>query len=223
MADPVIPDYFRAQAIFTGDTGAGEDVFVNSFVFENTSGLGPADDPAEERVAVALKEFYSLNAPNGRSLVSYMPQSVITNTLKIKVYDLGDQPPRFPKEFSYPIVPSASGPLPTQIACCLSYYSGRSLPRNRGRIFLGPLIASTIATVANVGPRFDPAFLETVTQCAERLRNGNGQSVQWALLSQADSATKIINGGWVDDRPDIITGRAIDTKTRTLWGLPQAG
>ncbi len=110
-----------------------------------------------------------------------------------------------------------SNPLPTEVAACLSYVADRNLPRNRGRIYLGPLGTNALVTSAG-RVLVSPAFRTALRESAARLQGANGQSISWHLYSTVANQMKLITGGWVDDAFDTQRRRGTAPTVRETWG-----
>lgn len=226
MPDPIIAGLFRAQVILHGKSGLNTDVYVNNFVFDNTAGTLINATPADTAGAIttALQNFYTEATANAGRIASYLPSQVLQPDATVKVYDLGDAPPRLPYVNTFNLgAMSAAAPLPQEVACCLSYYAGRSLPRQRGRIYLGPLQSGVVvadSTTGHIKPA--DAFRTTVAEAAERLFTANGMEVEWQVLSQVDGMARRVTGGWVDDAFDTQRRRGSEPTSRILWGDPPA-
>lgn len=219
MADPILPDYYRAQFIMRGPSGLPEDVFVNNFVFRNNN-IGSTPAGFADDIKAALQEFYStaVNTPNsGSQLVSTYLTANRNDVVDVVVYDLGQTPPRSPIKRSFTMTkPTATttGP-PEEVAVCLSYYAGRPLPRYRGRIYLGPLTASAVAFTAGKSIVTEP-FRQALGASAARLMARPGMS--WCVLSPTRGEASIITGGWVDNAFDTQRRRGVAPSARSLWG-----
>lgn len=221
MADPVLPDFFRAQAIFQGITGLPEDVFVNSFVFRNDNDLGDTPEQVAVRITDALHAFYTTPGVSGFAISQFMTSRTITNQLRVKVYDLGQAVPRTPIENVRTIdpLPLTTG-LPHEVAVVLSFYADRNLPRRRGRVFIGPLAADASIENHTDGPRPHVSLRTAITEAAETLRVGNGQNISWHVLSGRDGNAFLVTGGWCDDGWDTQRRRGTASTRRGTWGLP---
>lgn len=223
MADPILPDFFRAQVIFHGKTGAPEDVFVNNFVFRNDDVPGMPIFDVANAIQARLNAFYN-TPPDGQSdyLAKYLNGNLLDTAATIKVYDLGDTPPRLPEVRPMTLgAMSAAASLPPEVAVCLSYYAGRPLPRRRGRIFLGPLTSSSVDISGN-RTLVSSLLRETAKGAMEGLASNANETapVRWHVLSQTDGNAFMITGGWVDNAHDTIRKRGFVSSGRTLWGAP---
>jgi len=215
MADPILPDHFRAQWIWQGISGLPEDRYVNSWAFRNDL---PLDDPAA-RIAALLSDFYQdVHAPATSALTAFVPSAMVTATAEVRVYDLGDPAPREPTIIPVGVAGlSAATPLPGEVATCLSYVADRNLPRNRGRIYFGPLGAGANGTVIGGHLRPSASLLTSLVEGANFLIN-NTVDLTWVMISQADANAKVITGGWVDNAFDTQRRRGGDPSARTNYG-----
>lgn len=213
MADPVLTDHFRVLATFERPSGLPEDRVVNSWAFRN-DGAGSVEDMAN-RVRDALDHFYvgdgTAGAPGLRAMLAETLQ-----TLTYHVYDLGQAPPREPTTVESGTWTAPTGnSLPGEVACCLSFYADRNLPRSRGRLFIGPL-AETTVEMFNDRPRPSSQLRSALVTNATNLLN-TSESITWVLVSQADGDSKVITDGWVDDAFDTQRRRGTAATTREVF------
>src|SRR5213079_107325 len=138
-----------------------------------------------------------------------------TGVFTIKTYDAQRPKP------NYPLVTATHGTgfknstLPRELALCLSYYSGRNIPRFRGRLYIpAPMVGGTM----NVRP--------TSTQMTDTLAwaNALGKSLPsntfWSVYSRKDNQSYPITNTFVDDEWDVMRSRGLRAVTRTLGTLP---
>lgn len=128
-----------------------------------------------------------------------------------RIYDMGDDEPRPPKARVTRQVAGGVQGGPRQVALCLSYYADRNLPRQRGRIYLGPWTTGSASA--------STTQTQAVIDLAGRLAGLGGLNVDWSLWSPRTQQHTRINHAWVDDSWDIIRSRKIpavaDRKTWT--------
>jgi hypothetical protein len=218
----------RVQVAFPRDTGAGEDVVTNTFHFlEAAAGTSAA---ARGDIFVALKAFYLAFDEDMSGFLA----GGLTNTMKF--YDVDDNIPRVPKDSFQWELPSLSAQngLPCEVSCVLSYHaqlgSGLNTKRRRGRIYLGPLLASTMEAGAG-DMQFTAAFRAKVAGAASNLAGNigvNSPDVRWCVFSPtsfaeggeavpASASAVPVVGGHVDNAADIQRRRGRDSSARVLW------
>lgn len=222
MADPILNDFFRAQVVLKGKSGLAEDVYVNNFVFRNDQGVVADVNDAADAIAARLSAFYTTPGANGARVGQYLSGRAIQQQAEIRVYDLGQAPPRMPHVRPLDLGALSGTGLPEEVALCLSYYAGRPLPRRRGRIYVGPLADTAVQTgTGNVEPH--PSFRQTLAQAAAGLASQSATAqVRWHLLSQTDQSAHMITGGWIDNAFDTQRRRGSKATARTTWGAPPA-
>lgn len=218
--DQIITDHYLAQLIFQGPSGLPEDQFVTTYVFRNDNVLDR--DGMFSAVETALTNFWSDPAADDNDkLVKYIPDNFSGGN--IKLFDLGATPPRIPEETGLlsSIVPSGTmAPLPREVAVCLSYHTGGPGPRNRGRIYLGPLTSQALETPAGAAPRVQTSLRTKIVDRATDMATNPSLECTWVLWSRANAATYQIVGGWVDDAFDTQRRRGAAPSSRTSWGAP---
>lgn len=99
---------------------------------------------------------------------------------------------------------------PGEVALCLSYYSGRNLPRTRGRIYLGPLQGSITNTVA---PSSSPR--EAIMTMAQAFKDAaTAGNFTWVLHSIKDNDYLPITDVWCDNAWDTQRRRGAKATSR---------
>jgi hypothetical protein len=137
--------------------------------------------------------------------------------LRVLVYDHSDPKPR-PERAVSVYTPSTweSAPLgPRQVACCLSFYSGRNLPSLRGRTYLGPF------SVSDLGETVPNSLRLSIMDLAQRLFAGqpSGTSVQWAqqVFSQKQGVFHPVTNYWANDVWDTMRSRLAKETLRVRY------
>jgi hypothetical protein len=220
MADPILDTYYRALCILHGPSGMPEDRYVTTWAFRPDTANGTLDpyDLMED----ALTTFWTVpTAPSSTTPAGYLSGVAIDESrgIEVRMYDLGDQPPRQPTTRTIALPALSASVLPNEMAVALSFYAGRNVPRARGRVYLGPLAESTRNVDAAAGDvRVHQTYREAVARNAGRLMAD--ETVDWAVISQADGVGKRITGGWVDDAFDVQRKRGVAPSVRTTFGAP---
>lgn len=217
MPIPVINDHYSAQVIFSGMSGQPEDVFTNTFYFHNNN-FGGTHDSVADQLRDDLSEFYTVNATNvtgGVSIVSRLAGAVLNTSAEVRVYDLGQAAPRYPKIRTFPLTGAAATALPSEVAACLSYVGGQNQPRYRGRIYLGPL-ATAAGSVVDGRQSLSSGFIIGALGAAYRLMQK--PSFEWCVYSPTDNAMRVITGAWMDDAFDTQRRRGEKAQSRQTIG-----
>lgn len=163
-----------------------KDAIVNTLYF-NVS--GSVDDPDYNTLGNDLFTLWALTDwAQGRFL-------------DIRGYNMGDPEPREPKYRKTGVASGSVKTGPRQIALCLSYYADRNLPRQRGRVFLGPWNTT--------GESASAAQTTTAIGLATSLAALGGVNVDWSLWSPTTQTATRINHAWVDDSWDVIRSRKL--------------
>lgn len=209
---------FRAQVVFPYFTNLPKDVITNTLYVFSTVG---AD--TKESVGTAfqplLDNFYtSIYSVGGANYVQY-PNAVIN------WYAMDDAPPRQPFTINLGMTgfAGAATPIPTEVACVLSFQavpqSGIPQARRRGRIYIGGLNSAWFnASGASAFPTLTSTALTTVGNAASALANQTAQpTLSWRIYSQVSGISNPVDNGWVDQSPDTQRRRSVDAVSRTLW------
>lgn len=214
MADPVITDHFRVLAVFERASGLPRDRVVNSWAFRNDAVGGP--EVFHDAVLAALDDFYTGPAtPSGENVRGFMSSTLAA--LEYRIYDLGSPPPRVPVIVeSLTWTQPSTAELPGEVALCTSFVAGPNLPRNRGRIYVGPL-AQTSVDSSGTRPVPQADLVDALAQATERLLD-TSEPLTHVVISQADAAAKVITGGFVDNAFDTQRRRGTAADARTSWG-----
>jgi hypothetical protein len=188
----------RMLVSWGANTDPVKERFSNTLYF-SADAIGP--DPTDyQTLANDLRDIYA--------------GQVWTTGCKIEVraYNMADPSPR--PERAYSTVTRSGGTLdaPGQLALCLSYYSERNLPRQRGRIYIGPWLSPKKRPLAT-----DRAALITFGQALAGL---GGANVDWSIWSPTKEAagqdpSMSISDIWVDDSWDVVRSRQLASSTRS--------
>lgn len=218
MADPVLTDHYKCQAILYGPTGLTDptDRYMNNWYFRNDV-LGGSRDTAANNIKARLDTFYT--AIVGRYA------AWLLDRIDYKIYDLGQAPPRDPINRTSAIaVGGSSSSMPAEVAAVLSFggqgaprtagvsSKGKKIPSRRrtGRVFLGPLSidAMVLNDTASGPPYLASVFLNEVRAQAQGLQSVSAANpVRWVLVSQQLDASYVVTDGWTDTEPDTVRRR----------------
>lgn len=213
MADPVIAGGIRAHCILNGLSGLAEDRYITTWAFAMAT-PGPVTETGLDDAAAALEDFWSTSLVSGDTIKSWLGSQV--GSIDIVLYDLGEAVPREPHPYGpLDFTPTSSASYPSEVSVCLSFYSDRNLPRQRGRVHIGPL-KTTVGEPVDGYPRPKPLVRTDLAEAASGLASLTS-SVRWGVLSQADGVILEVTNGWIDDSFDTIRSRGEDATTRTLW------
>jgi hypothetical protein len=212
VADLILPNVYRAMLIRKSLTNIDRDDSVNTFAFKDEGNLG--HDGVHAVVGPLLHAFED-------AIKAYLaPQAVLQNTIEVNTYHQGDPTPREGRysQFTVTRPTGSAGILPEEVAMCVSYFSGRNIPRHRGRIFLGPCHAQAMAA-ASGRVHMTQTTRNTLAAAASALRTtAENNGVPWGFISIADGVFRPITAGWVDDAFDTVRKRGTDPAVRNIWG-----
>lgn len=221
MADPVVPGGIRVQFVMPGKSGLAEDRYVTTWALKTVAG-GPPTPVDLVQAADAIHGFYTgITAPQTSAIQTFLSRYIDGTKCEARVYRLGDVPPREPVVFAKPLLALSTSQAPSEIAICASFYSQRSLPRRRGRVYVGPL--SMTSSVIDQGDGTQPSrpalgLRNALLGSMQRLRtDSENRSVPWCVLSQMDAELRIVTAGWVDNAFDTQRRRGEDASSRLSW------
>lgn len=204
-----MPDFHAQITLKTTDANPANYVVNNLYV----GGSGDIASYATGLTA-AYKAFYDAVRP-------YYPIEVAQNGHIIKYYDLPGAVPNYPileTTFNLTTAPTGAG-LPSEVASCLSFQGARQAgfpqARRRGRIYLGPLLASV-----NSAGRPAAGFRTAIAAAATTLRttiSGLTTNPSWVVWSPTNGSSVPVTNGWIDDSFDIQRRRGLAYTSRTVW------
>lgn len=219
----IIPGVCRAQVVFQGSSGKPEDRYVNTFHFEQNGGAGPITDATRNEIGTRLIAFYNTAGGSGNPLSKYISSEVLrtSGSSQIRMYDLGDAEPR-PVVVSNWTLGAVTDPgrLPGECAIVGSFYGTRNLPRQRGRIFVGPL---NLNALAQNTARPHAGFIAALVEQMHLLANPTGGAplAEWVVLSTVAGAhMHQVTDGWCDDSFDTQRRRGIASSARSTFTSP---
>lgn len=185
---------FKLQCQIGGDSTLPRDQCVITPHF-NDEGVGSDPQGLCDDLATALGTYFA----GSRQVI-------------VKAYDAQGTVPVYP--VGEAIVNVGAAPistLPREIAVCLSFYSVRNIPRQRGRLYL-PLFALGLS-----GPGVRPATAvrDKVAALAPILGDLGGVDVDWCVYSRTTDTAHPVTNWWVDDEWDTVRSRGLRATTRT--------
>lgn len=211
MADRLM----RAQVTIPLDSNIPDDSIVNTFYFDqDDNGILPPPATSYAAVMDSLTDFYQL-------IDDVIYPSTVGAQAVVRIYDMRDAKPRVLRhEGTIDLTPSVQGPLPGEVALCLSfaadYEAGVNPARRRGRVYLGPLHAGCLETVGSQA-MFQTGKLDDIIAAGNSLlapENVDGSSLSWAMYSPTTDA----EGANIDDSffdvQRIWVDNALDTQRR---------
>lgn len=199
-----MPTHIKATIAWKPDSALPRDAMVCTAHFRHTA----VDDVSID---------YGTLATDLRNLLSptWVKAGVET---EVKLYNMGDTTPR-PVRGRAVINEGLHGETqqPREIALCLSYYAGRNLPRQRGRMYLPVALMSTGATGLGNRPAqtWRDSALSLVTNVNKSFPDLGGVNVQWCVYSPTDGELRTVTNAYVDDEWDTVRARGLRATTRT--------
>jgi hypothetical protein len=202
---------YRAMVVFeNAETALPEDRFINTFHFLTMQ----EHEPSSPLIAARLVAFYN-NGPN-QIISSKVDRG--NNKAQVRTYNLSDAMPREPIVTPWTLAPapSPSGALPNEVAVCVSFYADRNLPRNRGRVFIGPL-DRVVMESGSGDMRVSSSYRTTLANAVEQL--DSTVNVTWCVYSERDGQAKPVTHGWIDNAFDTQRRRGKDPDSRLSFDL----
>jgi hypothetical protein len=138
--------------------------------------------------------------------------STETRQVIVTAYDAQGTPPVFPVASAIRntgVAPIST--IPREIAICLSFYSERNLPRNRGRLYIPACIIgqSLDERVPALGQR------AKVAELVPLFTGLGGTDVDWVVYSRRDNQPRSVSNWWIDDEWDTVRSRGFRPSERT--------
>jgi len=134
-----------------------------------------------------------------------------TRQVTVKAYDAQGSPPVFPVGEAIRNVGLApSSNSPREVACCLSFFSERNIPRRRGRLYVPYVLTTTSSPPA----RPSPVTRQKIADLVPILTGLGGIDVDWSVYSRVDNTARPVTNWYVDDEWDIVRSRGMRPTTR---------
>lgn len=190
--------HIRMQCTVAPASGLPRDGITNTLFFRTIPGVGGPDYMA---LATDLGNLFKTLGAN------LMPAGVGATT--VKAYDMADAKPREPRATAVVPITGSGGAGPREVALCLSFRAERNLPRQRGRIFLGPIRNSLMLE------RPSSTMESPIAAFATGLGNLGGVDVDWVVHSRMDNDYKKVVAFWQDDEWDTQRSRGLRATKRT--------
>lgn len=134
-----------------------------------------------------------------------------TGEVAVRAYDAQGSKPVFPQGEAIANAGLFMSPnVPRELAVCLSFYSQRNLPRQRGRLYMPlPLIGTALSARPNVG------HFGKGSSLAAKFQALGGADVDWCVYSRVDNVARPVTHWWMDDEWDVQRSRGLRGTTRT--------
>jgi hypothetical protein len=188
----------RVQASRVPTSGQARDRIVHTFYLDT------------DRLEVEGVDYDQLANDTNAIFATRLGQLLPFTGWETSIYNMGDTEPRPPRAKIFAAKPVAgSAPGVREVALCLSFYSERNLPRNRGRIYLGPWLPSQLLE------RPPETATSTCAALAADLGNLGGINVDWCIFSRTDQAYRKVTNWWVDNEWDTQRSRGLRGDART--------
>lgn len=220
---------WRVQCTIPLTNNVPEDSVVNTWYFDDDDDPVAAPEDTAGWIINELTAFY-------QAIDGVVFPDTVGNAVNVRMYDMADPEPRVQVwDETIPIVPSASDPLPNEVAICLSFsadpQSGQTQARRRGRLFLGPVAQSCMSVIGSHA-YVSLATRLAIVNAADALAAGfehpasPGLRLHWAIFSPTTLASPggtlggsfhDVQSGWVDDAFDIQRRRGADATARTTF------
>lgn len=215
---------YDTMVILQGASGLPEDRFVNLWHFAGETGI---DEAAHlNGIQFELGTFYETI----KEYLSTVALGAANLQIETRTYRADDPEPREPlyRTLGVDITANGATGLPNEVACVVSFFHERNVPRQRGRVYIGPLNNAVLAApVAGVGERFllAAAVTEFATAATGLLAGTNG--VEWCTKSNMPFSSapgslpgpfyREVTAGWVDNACDTQRRRGMRAQSRTTF------
>ncbi len=212
---------FHLVVRLNGSTNLPEDDVINTFTFTE---LPPGTTNAD--VKTMCSELYNGIGPALQPISWWLSKAIThgTNAASAEVFDLSLPQPRVPiLATPFDIGNSGgSGPLPLEVALCLSFKgimsSGDVAARHRGRVYIGPLVTEACDNTIDEMPVPDAALVETLLDRATFLNTFTNGA--WGIWSRADDSVYEVTSAWVDNEFDTQRRRGRRATSRGVVAFP---
>lgn len=142
-----------------------------------------------------------------------------TREILVRAYDAQGTPPVFPQGEAIRNTDSfPPGSAPREIAVCLSFYSERNLPRQRGRLYIPVNVMGQ--SVSNIRP--STAAQTKVADLVPIFTGLGGPDVDWCVYSRVDDEARPVTNWFVDDEWDVQRSRGLRSSNRQTGTTSEA-
>jgi hypothetical protein len=173
---------------------------------DSAGGLLPID---YQNHADEVRDCFVGNAPNHANANVYA-----RNLVTVKVYDMSDPKPRPERAVSvHNPVPWESAVNPRFVALVCSWYADRNLPRQRGRIFMGPFGQYLISSMGEK----PTGIMQNVLETGKALYDVGGANVYHVVYSPTTQQSHAVTDYWVNDVWDEMHSRLQKETTRQTY------
>jgi len=140
----------------------------------------------------------------------------VAGEVRVRAYDAQGTPPVYPAAEAI-VNPGGAPPgsAPREVAICLSFYSERNIPRQRGRLYIPWTVLLAGGGVGATGLRPSQLAIDKVGALAPILSDLGDASDDWSVYSRTDDDARGVTNWWVDDEWDTIRSRGLRATART--------
>lgn len=140
--------------------------------------------------------------------------------INVKAYDAQGTVPVFPQgdaTVNAGLAPASTAPR--ELAVCLSFFSERNLPRQRGRLYIPyQLLGGGAPSTA----RPTLAIRDSVALLVPIFTDLGGADVDWCVYSRRDDTARPVTNWFVDDEWDVIRSRGLRPSDRSAGTTSEA-
>ena len=196
---------WKLQTAFTMDSALPRDVLVITPHF-NDAGVGTDPQGLCDDLAAALSAWWT-----------------VTGQITVTAYDAQGTPPVYPQG-SATVNPGGAPPsaVPREIAVCLSFYSVRNIPRQRGRLYIPFCVPNSAGVGGTGGVRPNASLQAKVGALAPIFADLGGVDVDWSVYSRTDDVARPVTNWWVDDEWDTVRSRGLRSTDRIVGTVDEA-
>jgi hypothetical protein len=134
--------------------------------------------------------------------------------ITVTAYDAEGTPPVYPQgrtQLNTGLSPESN--FPREVACCLSFFSERNIPRQRGRLYIPLVIISPAAQ--QIDGRPSQGLRTNIAELAPIFSDLGGVDVDWSIYSRVDALARPVTDWWIDDEWDTVRSRGLRATART--------
>lgn len=140
--------------------------------------------------------------------------------VEVTAYVADQPPPSYPVGYAIRDAGGAAvSPHPREVALCLSFYSERNIPRQRGRLYIP---AAFVEGAGALGVRPGGGARAAAGSFAPIFEDLGGVDVDWVVYSRVDDTARPVTNWWVDDEWDTVRSRGLRPTTRTAGTTSEA-
>lgn len=138
--------------------------------------------------------------------------------VQVKAYDAQGTKPVYPQGDATEVLGNFGvSTMPRELALCLSFFSVRNIPRQRGRLYIPATFLNASAGISPVSTQQD-----RVASLVPIFTALGGVDVDWCVYSRTNNAAYPVTDWWIDNEWDTVRSRGLRASSRQQGSTSEA-